>query len=427
MKRNFTILPVLACLVFALNITPAKSQVVSQLTSQCSFNMVPTLISGVLNQVNAKYRFTNVRTGVDAIVTVLSATNGATIDIFDDNTVSKPEAFSPQIKVPGNKTGLVEFKIEFVTTLTLLPITMDSLFATAIDIDGNSSLKEIDVIDLGGGTSSYMFGTPEISVTQSGTAFTGKNITGNEYSGIDTSARQVMFTVKNAGVTSFIYKCGAQNTSSSSASRQKSIYFKNFTYPVYSAPLPVKYSSFDAVVADSKTVNVKWVTNFEQNNDHFELERSFDNSSFKTIAVVLDGLTTGADQKTYMYKDNSQELQGQTVAYYRLKQVDIDGKISYSKVLAVRLQANKTDVSMQVSPNPFVENLTVRFTATEKANAEIRIINAAGQVMLSKQSTISKGYNNFQVDGLSRLSTGLYVAQLIVNGTVIDSQKVIKN
>jgi hypothetical protein len=130
--------------------------------------------------------------------------------------------------------------------------------------------------------------------------------------------------------------------------------------------------------------------------------------------------------KSYQFKDNSAELQSRSIVYYRLKQFDIDGKTTYSKTLAVRLQA-KADVVMQASPNPFVENLNIRFNSSENGNAEIRITNVAGQTLLSKQSTISKGYNNMQVDNLNRLAPGMYIASLIMNGIVIDNQRVIKN
>ena len=191
------------------------------------------------------------------------------------------------------------------------------------------------------------------------------------------------------------------------------------------SPLPVKYLSFDAVVNDNK-VTLKWVTTQETNNRYFEVERSFDNNNFITIGLVLDGFVVNGTGKSYQFKDNSSELQGKTIVYYRLKQIDIDGKATYSKVLAVKLQA-KADVVMQVSPNPFSENLTVRFNAAETGIAQIRITNFAGQTMLSKQSTISKGYNNIRVDGLSGLAAGMYTTRLILNGIVIDNQKIIKN
>ena len=419
MKSNFTILAIL-CLALSLGTQSARSQS----TFQYNFNSTPVLLSGTDKAVNAVYRFANVSDGVDAIVTIVSATNGATVDIFDDNTITKPEGFSPKIQVPAHKTGLVEFQVCFVAAGTMTSNIQDSLNATAIDIDGNAQIHEIDVIDMGGGVSSFQPGTPEITVVQTGTTFTGTNVAGNEYDGIDTAAKKVMYTVINTRVGCFTYKCGASNTSGSSVSRQKSIYFKNFVYPP-AATLPVKYLSFDAV-ASGKAVNLKWVTAWEMNNSHFEVERSFDRSNFKTIAVVLDGFTGADNSRNYQCRDNSAELQGRSIIYYRLKQIDLDGNINYSIILAVRMET-KTDAVMQVSPNPFVKDITVRFSATVDGNAEIRIMNVFGQTMMTKSATYEQGYNNIQVGNLTKLATGTYVVQLVIDGKIIESQRIIKN
>ena len=149
-------------------------------------------------------------------------------------------------------------------------------------------------------------------------------------------------------------------------------------------------------------------------------------NSYNPAGLVLDGFTTNGSGKSYQFKDNSAQLKGRSMVYYRLKQVDIDGKVTYSKILAVRLQA-KSDVTMQVSPNPFTEDVTIRFTATENGTAIMRITNLAGQTMLSKQSTITKGYNNIKIESLSGLAAGMYMVQLTMNGTVINNQKLIKN
>jgi hypothetical protein len=420
MKKIFTSKILLIC-AFIFSTYSIQAQILPWLFN---FLSTPIRISGYNNAVNSKYRFPGVKPGTDAIVTIVSATGGASVRILDDNSTAMPEAFSPNIKIKKNSTGVVEFKIEYVLTGTLLPLVQDSLYATAIDIDGSSDLHEIDAIDLYGGAVNFLVANPEISVVQSGTMFTATNVAGIEYAGIDTAAKQVMFTVRHSGVSSFIYKCGAVNNTNSDIERQKSMYFKDFLYPA-GGTLPVKYLSFEAVVND-KSVLLKWLTVQEMNNSHFEVQRSFDMNTYNTIGLVLDGFSTSGTGKSYQYKDNSTELQGRSIVYYRLKQIDIDGKVTYSKVLAVRLQA-KADVLMQVSPNPFMENVNVRFNATENSTAVIRISNLAGQTMLSKQAIISKGYNNIQVDGLNRLASGMYMAQLIVNGTVIDNQKLIKN
>ena len=419
MNKKFTIKLLLVCAILSGSIT-SQAQILPWLFS---FLSSPIRISGTNNAVNSVYRFTNVKLGTDAIVTIVSSTGGASVQILDDNATAKPEAFSPNIRIKKNSTGYIDFKIDYVLAGTLIPLAQDSLYATAIDIDGNANLHEMDGINLGGGVSSYWVSNPEISVVHNGTMFTGTNVAGIEYDGIDTSAKQVMFTVKHSGVSSFIFRCGAINNLNSDQDRQTSLYFRDFIYP-QGGPLAVTYLSFDAV-ANNNVVTLNWVTAQEINNSHFEVERSFDNNRFNTIAVVLDGLAVNGTGKRYQTKDNSAELSNRTIVYYRLKQIDIDGKVSYSKVLPVRLQA-KADVVMQVSPNPFAENLNVRFTATENGVAQIRLINTNGQTLLSKQSTISKGYNNIQLNGLTGLTSGMYVAQLIMNGVLLDKQQVVK-
>lgn len=420
MKKNFTPFRYFV-LVIALQFL--TSDIKADNLYNFNFNSTPVLVSGTNLAVGAKYQFLNVATGTQAIVTIMSATGGATVIMIDDNSLTMPEAFSPKVRVPANSTGMVEFKIEFFTGNgnSNTPRVIDTLRATAMDIDGNNNLHEMDVLNMGGGVVSYLSNTLEINVTQAGNEFLATNVAGNEYGGVDTSAKEVMFTVSNTAISSFTYKAGATNQNSSAVTRQKGIYFKGFNYLI----MPVKYLSFDAVV-NGESVLLKWITAQELNHSHFEVERSFDMNSYNTAGLVLDGYTTNGSGKSYQFKDNSAQLKGRSMVYYRLKQVDIDGKVTYSKVLAVRLQA-KSDVTMQVSPNPFVEDITIRFASTENATAQIRITNLAGQTMLSKQSTITKGYNNIKIESLSGLAAGMYMVQLTMNGTVINNQKLIKN
>ena len=127
-----------------------------------------------------------------------------------------------------------------------------------------------------------------------------------------------------------------------------------------------------------------------------------------------------------MFKDNAAELQTKTVVYYRLKQIDNNGKAIYTNKLVVRLQA-KAGVTMQVSPNPFVQDLDMQFTAATNASAQINIFSITGQKMVTKQASVSKGFNTLQLNGLSNLAPGMYTAQLIIDGVIISNQKIIKN
>jgi Secretion system C-terminal sorting domain len=422
MKTNFTffkyaiLLIVIQAFAIQLKATPPSYNF--------SFNSTPSAMqASTALIVGNKFKFGSVASGTDAIVTILSATGGATVALLDDNSTTKPEAFSPKINVPALSTGTVEFKIEFVNG-SGNPKVIDTLRATAMDIDGNSTLKEIDALDMGTGSLlSYLSTSLQINVVQTGTQYLATNVSGVEYGGVDTTAKQVMFTLTKTSISSFTYRAGAINLANSSTSRQKGIYFKGFDY-VPASTMPVKYSAFDAVVVD-KSVILNWITEQEINHNHFEVERSFDGIAFKTTGIVLDGFENGS-RKNYQFKDNDAELQSKSVVYYRLKQVDNDGKAFYTNTLVVKLKAAE-GVVIQTSPNPFTENLNIRFTSTGNSVAEISIINANGQQVLNKKSSVTKGYNNIQVGGLTTLAPGMYVAQVKMNGVITGTQKIIKN
>ena len=428
MKKNFTQVKslVLVALILIISFNTQAQGQSGQNGQSNNFNVsfinIPTLVSGSGYSVGSKYLFLDVAANTNALVTILSATGGATIAILDDNTLTKPEAFSPAITIPANSNGLVEFKIEFVKT-NGNPKKLDSLSVTAMDIDGSGSLHEVDVLDLGAGDAvSYLTNALQISVIQSGSQFTATNIGGIEYPGVDTSAKQVMFSVSNSSVKSFIYKAGANNGYGYAVTRQKGIYFKGFDYAV-AGPLPVKYLSFTGNALNQSVV-LNWVTSQETNNNYFEIERSFTGKDFAYIGITLDGYENGT-KKEYSFKDNTSLLENKEVIYYRLKQFDKDGKFSYSSILVVRLKSiSKVDI--QVSPNPFTERLTVRFTATENTTADVSIMNISGQSILNKKSNVSKGFNNLQIEGLSNLPSGSYFAIISVDGKIIGSQKIVK-
>lgn len=420
MKTNFT--PVRYAVLYIV-VLCLSFQSKAQSGYGLNFNSTPVLLSGTPLAVGAKYRFDDITSGRNAFVTIVSATGGATVNILDDNSTTKPEAFSPVINIPALSTGMVEFKIEIVDAGGALK-NVDTLQATAMDIDGNPTLHEMDMLDMGPASIlSYLTSTLEINVVQTLNQYLATNIGGIEYPGVDTSAKQVMFTLTKTNISSFTYKAGAANLGGA-VNRQKGIYFKGFNYVAPTGTLAVKYTSFDATVLD-KSVLLKWITEQEINNNHFEVERAFDGRNFSTIALVLDGFENGS-KKSYQFKDNGAELQSKPVIYYRLKQVDNDGKITYTNILVVKMQV-ANGITIQATPNPFTENLNVHFTAIENGKIEINLVNSNGQQVLTKRFDMSKGYVTVQLNGLAKLAPGMYIATIKINGVMTGSEKIIKN
>jgi hypothetical protein len=421
MRRNSTF--VLFVLLISLSTNTVKAQCVTpSLVYKNAF-----LYSGTAGNVNAVYKFPSVAPGIDAYIKILNKVGGASLTNIDDSVYGYSAAWQPVVKTktaPGAGESYISFNIQYKKAADSSNHVFNCFQLSFIDVDGdNDKVQEFVAAK---NFSAYTVANNSVLVMSAQAGMTKALGPVTNWENIDTTSypTNINFRFANTDKVEEVWIGSKVTNGFTVQDRYNCSYFANVTIP-NGGILPVSYLSFDAVV-NEKSVLLKWLTAHEINNSHFEVERSFNNSEYKPLGLVLDGFTTNGTGKSYQFKDNSAELQGKTIAYYRLKQIDIDGKATYSKVLAVRMQA-KTDVSMQVSPSPFVESLNLRFTATESGQAQIRIISSTGQTMLSKQSSIMKGYNNIQVDGLKGLAAGMYIAQLIMNGTVIDNQRVIKN
>jgi hypothetical protein len=111
--------------------------------------------------------------------------------------------------------------------------------------------------------------------------------------------------------------------------------FSPFAVASGSSTLPIELLSFDAK-PDDNHVLAKWSTASEKNNDFFTLERSKDGASFEKLKTV-PGAGNSDHVLNYSEKDEA-PLHG--ISYYRLKQMDYDGKTSYSRVVTVEFNSN---------------------------------------------------------------------------------------
>ena len=111
------------------------------------------------------------------------------------------------------------------------------------------------------------------------------------------------------------------------------------------------------------------------------------------------------------------------VIYYRLKKVDVYGKFIYSVVKMVRII---TKAFVRISPNPYMDKLNVNFESDVSGHGEVRLISASGNLVKIAASTITKGYNSIQLQDLNSQAPGLYIANIIINGKVVESLKVLK-
>ena len=158
---------------------------------------------------------------------------------------------------------------------------------------------------------------------------------------------------------------------------------------------------------------------------HFEVEKSFDGQHFSTIGLVLDA---PENTNTCMFKDKKTNSPSNKTIWYRVKSINKDGSMFYTGSSRYTIpKATSSDCTVSVSPNPFNGTAVFKFISNKPGLAEVKVQNLAGETLLSKQSNIMKGSNSIQVEGLSKLTSGIYMAQFLMNGVVIDNQRVVKD
>ena len=159
----------------------------------------------------------------------------------------------------------------------------------------------------------------------------------------------------------------------------------------------------------------------EINCSKYKIERSFDGNLFNEVASVTGSGTTSIFH-SYSATDDVSSAPG-SVVYYRIKQLDLDGKGSYSKVLAVKLK--KANRQVTLSPNPFTSYLNINMDWNSSEVITAKVINVQGKEMMTKTIQMSKGSNYISMDELSKLPAGNYFIQFI-SGSERFTEKVTK-
>lgn len=180
--------------------------------------------------------------------------------------------------------------------------------------------------------------------------------------------------------------------------------FGQFGIGELSAALPVTLIGFDAVRLNKLKVQLQWETQTEQNNTGFEIERRLDNESvFSPMGFVSTKTVDG--NSTIELKYNLVDANGYGgISYYRLKQLDRDGRSFYSLIKAVR-GLGETSVSVLLWPNPAKGQFSIRLDGADGAK-DAFITDISGKTI----RTLRIG--NRQQVNVHGLSAGTYILKI---------------
>jgi hypothetical protein len=176
------------------------------------------------------------------------------------------------------------------------------------------------------------------------------------------------------------------------------------------SPLPVTLLRFSGKKTGKGTM-LNWQTANEVNSKSFEIERSFNGDEFeKTGTVKASGKTSIVT--SYQFLDAKADFSN--TLYYRLKQIDLDGRYKYSPVVTIHpdlISAGR----LNVFPNPFNNDLAVTFTTETATSATLSLIDITGKTIATYLHETKAGSNELNIDA-NKIHAGIYFLSVEVNG-----------
>jgi hypothetical protein len=168
---------------------------------------------------------------------------------------------------------------------------------------------------------------------------------------------------------------------------------------------PALILSFDGQVTNN-TADLTWVMENETNSKWFVIERSGDNGEYDSIGVVT-GLNDN-NMTTYTFSDNNMQSGNN---YYRLRMVDMDNVVRYSKIVTLENntaeQAEATAPKMTIYPNPAAATINYTVSSTSSQQVLVQVYSLSGVVLLTAEQQLNTG-NNVQTLAVSSLKAGNY-------------------
>jgi hypothetical protein len=174
--------------------------------------------------------------------------------------------------------------------------------------------------------------------------------------------------------------------------------------------LPVDFTSFNASVTNSE-VQLSWATATEINSKEFEIQRSFDATSFETIGKVKAAGNSNS-LRNYLFMDaEAMSLEGRQL-FYRIAERDLDGKQLFTNIKSVKIPEGKNKLTVVYNP---VTNLALlRYQSVANAKIQIRVIDHLGRTFSVIEQTVQPGKNEIKLQ-TGNLAKGIYEVVLISN------------
>lgn len=307
---------------------------------------------------------------------------------------------APACNIPANNTIYIKHNV--TSTCTTLDIGSNSTFILSnggsFSLLGNGSITGTGSLTVNNGSSLSVTGN--LALSGSGAATINGTV----------SVSGTLSIGNNSDV------CGGGNLSAGAMTGSADcggVPFGNLSV------LPIELIDFSGNCL-TNGVQLNWSTASELNNDYFLMEKSSNGIDWELVSKI-GGNGTSNSVHNYIYTDinvNSEEL-----TYYRMSQVDLDGRTAILKMIDINCNNNIPD-KMIFYPNPASTELNIHLDVKEPStNGIIRLINNFGQTIMETKVDLTKGINSFiyPVD----FEPGTYTILFASDNVIVPSQQLV--
>jgi hypothetical protein len=169
--------------------------------------------------------------------------------------------------------------------------------------------------------------------------------------------------------------------------------------------LPVHLTRFSGVATGEKLC-LTWIVSSNETGSYFELEKSYNGSSFQTQTLLFN--TDKAGEETYNYTDAAPAA---AKVYYRLKIVNKDQSVAYSNTLFFEAQT-KQGTALTLVQNPVNSALNFNYRAAENTLADITVYSYTGVKLFAQKQNLQKGNNSLNIALSATLVKGMYLLEV---------------
>jgi len=238
--------------------------------------------------------------------------------------------------------------------------------------------------------------------------------------------RLLIFVSANAGNTfGIVGRDGAVDEVNNIVKKNGVRNFGTFTLGDSENPLPVRLTAFDAKRVGTDAL-VTWETASELNSRGYEVQVSTTGKEFRTLASVASAAPTTNRTTQYRYIDTEANKSG--IRYYRLRQIDLDGKEAFFSPAAVSFTGKAIETALVAYPNPLNgnEQLHLTFQSAKAGKGQISITDMTGRMVRQQPIDVTIGTSDLTVEKLGDLKMGMYLVRLTLPSGQVQNLKVVK-